>query len=66
MEFFSKLGDRYHKNYKVKHREDGELPDKIDWEDYNYPASWPLFHIDETRINGEKNKKFFSVKNYFC
>ena len=61
MEFFSSLADKYHKQYKPKHTEDGEMQEKIDWEDYNYPQSWPLFYIESSRIKDEKSKKFFSV-----
>ena len=66
MEFFSKLADKYHKQYKPKQTEDGEVAEKIDWEDYNYPSSWPLFYYDKEKITGKRAIHFMSVRLYLA
>ena len=60
MEFFDNLAGKYYKRPKKVITKDPNYK-KIDWEDFNYPSSYPLFHYDKEELRDENAKNFISV-----
>ena len=66
MEVFDNWAQKYYKRPKKIVNNDSDVV-KIDWEDFNYPSSYPLYHYNVEEINPKDTeaKAFMSVKDYF-
>ena len=62
MEVFDNWAQKYYKRPKKIVNKDSDTI-KIDWEDFNYPSSYPLYHYNVEEINAKDTdaKSFMSV-----
>ena len=59
MEFFDNLANKYYVRPKKVPKDSGHK--KIDWEDFNWPPGFEIFHVDNHELKNEESKAFMSV-----
>lgn len=65
MEVFDNWAQKYYKRPKKIISKDSDVI-KIDWDDFNYPSFYPLFHynIEEINDKDKDGKAFMSVSSF--